>query len=841
MMDRQDVPFFEDNCGHPPIEPPGLECPALGGYVQPMVFPTVTQDMDTDFAPIQQARDHIAEALRGGCHVVFVVSPGVGKTWAATSRIVELEQDETKIVIVYAIPTNNFAAEVTEDIRRKVEHIENARVVRYESRNEANCERYQECKKMMNLKRSPFLNVCMSPKKYGGEWCMKQEPRCPYLSQLDDFRSGVVVCTHAAVPYVLDKLRGRNVEPNIIICDESPTMSGGIVSTESMRLKDNPWILSDNALGSTRWWQLLRQGIEEAMDHLDGLTEAMEGKPHAARIELGPDAGHLADMTGDIGYEAHVRRVHEHDRRVHEKDCEQAGIQVRERNAEIKKINKIRMKEHGEKLKQSFKERKKFIAAEQRRVAAEGVMVDPGDIVCPPEPVFEPVPDVSYAEPAWKSTNISREEWEQVTKTFTARDGQAYRKAGITSQDLSEAMDKLQELEDAYTMNGEASKGDGFEWEFARKALRGEADGYAYAQLSKQINAYRDENGKEQLHIENVIELKVLRRKNWDIGKARLIILDATADHEELEAAFRLKLQKVEAMVAPVESKMVHFIQSLGSMKAKETKIRKDVKYVKHLLKMTIKELVDEDRKVVLLTHKTLKDGFPLIDMARQIDPDREYVVMHFFSGRGTNQYEDFDAVIALGTPYLSPIESEPLSLELFEERNERWMGRKGLEELVQCLHRVRPVNSRSTIIVVGQHFPTESLGRPTLVIDCQKQGARHAAVEKAAEMLIPLAREHGCLTREMADVAGVIDERDLDEQAEYREREGQEPTIYPHKEWSTIIKRVSDQTGQRLGKQRRLGVRGTGLSCCGSKEAVRAWSQSRGLEWDEHEWIFAV
>lgn len=249
----------------------------------------------------------------------------------------------------------------------------------------------------------------------------------------------------------------------------------------------------------------------------------------------------------------------------------------------------------------------------------------------------------------------------------------------------------------------------------------------------------------------------VAYRKTRPFPRARLILIDGTANPEALRQMFRRDFEVVEARVTIQGCKLVHIKRWLSKTGINQWKDLE--KELKSGLKRCIDHLEREDQKVLVYTHKTLLDGGMLPRIVKLIDPHRHYEFANYYASRGVNRFEDFDAVIAFGTPAMDGIEALDQGMEFFGEESEqdRWGEYLRQAELCQAVHRVRPVKGSKTIIVASTYWP-DDLGRPdTLIVADRKEetkkGRMHEAIRRASQWIY----EHGVFTKEMALFCGIV------------------------------------------------------------------------------------
>lgn len=782
-------------------------------FVELLGFAQIQQQQPTEYLDIPTARELITKEIGSNDNIICRITTGVGKTFAANQYIKQLLSNANNQIIIFAIPSN----EVTDEIKKDLSKLGDFTIVRYESRNDNNCDFVEECRRIMSLDLKPFDYVCKKK-------ChrISGDNRCEYLSQLDDFENGVILCTHAAVKFVIDKLDNKNIRAGLVICDESPTFTGGIIDCKSLNIDSS--MLLKLGLAKSDWWTKTKHYLNQISLEIKRRNALSQWNyTFYARIPLGLDKEYLDELSGEEGWRGYKAYIRELDNKSHHIKCEEERLRIESKNKEIRKSNT--------KILEQWKRDKKAFVEQQHKEKNQKMLnkvLSNQEVSIDIFPAIEPQPEIEYREPARRTVSLDRQTWERgwEGKTFAAGDGRGFRLAGITSADIAMARELLASQE-SYYKDGYGTEHN--EWGFFRKMLYGEKNGSAYAQITVE----RTTNPKtKEVKITPKIEFKISSRNDWDLRGTRLVILDGTGDQEELEATFKMPLRLVNADIAPVDSKTVHFELGLGKMKAKTIVLEENENYLKQLLKRAIKELTSDDKKILILTHKILQNNFNLPDIASRIDTTRKYEAMHYFEKRGTNQYEDHEAVIALGTPYMSPLEFEIRSIQLFGEVNHKWMARKGLEETIQSINRVRPIHNRRTVIVIGQYFPEESLGKPKKVINCRRKGSRAETIAQAAELLTPIALEKNFMTKALAEEFGVIDENCDLKQQEFEERTGNIPFLYQKRRWGDVIQAVAATTGLEMGGQAYANHKGRPSGWCGSRLAATAYLGDAAAVW---------
>ncbi|ACV69820.1 hypothetical protein [Desulfohalobium retbaense] len=250
-----------------------------------------------------------------------------------------------------------------------------------------------------------------------------------------------------------------------------------------------------------------------------------------------------------------------------------------------------------------------------------------------------------------------------------------------------------------------------------------------------------------------------MRRANQDGSetKTRIVALDGTGNKQELEALFPNRSFAEVSADVDLPGRRVHLEYNLskttvcGAEKYKKTPMAPQ--HVKAKLKEGLKCLRTEEKRVLLVTFKDAKET--VLRAAQNLDPGRTFEVTHFWGNRGLNCFQECDAVICFGSPRVAPHSVKDMASSLFDdtEQQKAWTEQQGHRDVVQSIHRIRPIYSRKSVIVMGDFWP-EQLGTPQFRIRAyQKNGAFDLALER----LKLVAQTYGFVTRELACLHGVF------------------------------------------------------------------------------------
>jgi len=273
-----------------------------------------------------------------------------------------------------------------------------------------------------------------------------------------------------------------------------------------------------------------------------------------------------------------------------------------------------------------------------------------------------------------------------------------------------------------------------------------------------------------QPHPMTPVTFRALRNVVPDLPEnVRLVALDATGDHRELEALFSRPFKVVDAAVELPPARRVWLRQAMG--KWKMGRLLDDQEKLEAIFRKTMANLRPEDRNVLLVTHQAAEAA--LLELAKRVDPNRVWASTHYWSSRGLDCWRDYDAALAFGTPTANRAGVLDLELALFggdQDARDIWFSGLGPRDLIQAMNRVRPVMASKTLVIIGREWPHE-LGKPSFIIDRQRQGGQANVEEQAYERLLVLAKHFGFMFPELAHVAGVFRAEDQANEHDWHER----------------------------------------------------------------------
>ncbi len=227
-------------------------------------------------------------------------------------------------------------------------------------------------------------------------------------------------------------------------------------------------------------------------------------------------------------------------------------------------------------------------------------------------------------------------------------------------------------------------------------------------------------------------------------------LLDATGDENVARAITGRDIKTIQSDV-PWKSESTHIKVSVNRKlieKAKDRDIRK-------LLELAIHKI--DAKKIMINTYLSQKER--VLRICNEIDPSKQYQAYHFHGPRGVNEFEACDAVIVLGLPYPNLGSTDHDACILFPDekdidKRDTWAESTMLWELVQGIHRIRPVRKdKVAMVIIAKQWPN-IFPDPDNVIDLSHDGDK---INNAIERLTPLVREVGFLTPDIGYLCNVI------------------------------------------------------------------------------------
>lgn len=370
-------------------------------------------------------------------------------------------------------------------------------------------------------------------------------------------------------------------------------------------------------------------------------------------------------------------------------------------------------------------------------------------------------------------------------------------------------------------------------------------------------------------HPTNPVTFRALRNVVPDLPEnVRLVALDATGDHRELEALFSRPFKVVDAAVELPPARRVWLRQAMG--KWKMGRLLDDQEKLEAVFRKAMANLRPEDRNVLLVTHQAAEAA--LLKLAKQVDRNRVWASTHYWSSRGLDCWRDYDAALAFGTPTANRAGVLDLELALFggdQDARAAWFSGLGPRDLIQAMNRVRPVMASKTLVIVGREWPHE-LRKPSFIIDRQRHGGQANVEEQAYERLLVLAKHFGFMFPELAHVAGIFRAEDQANEHDWHERieplltgetpfaiaptlirdilirvrameEGLSPIRLGHRghAWPRLMARLENEIGLPCLEYRPRTAHGGGRAqaAVGFVSAVRRFCEKYGLPFDSSLW----
>ena len=233
-------------------------------------------------------------------------------------------------------------------------------------------------------------------------------------------------------------------------------------------------------------------------------------------------------------------------------------------------------------------------------------------------------------------------------------------------------------------------------------------------------------------------------------------ILDATGDANAYGALLKRKLKTVRADVA-WNSNRVHIKKSLRRSDMPKSK--------KNELKVLLMEMLSLTKTSRIMVVTYMRNEKQVVNILKGIDPSREFMGYHFMGPRGINSYQACDAVLVIGLPYPNLNSAAQDACILFPQANDadkrmEWTEACMQWDLVQCIHRIRPVHKSSVdIILAANRWPT-ILPKPQIVIDKSRIANWK---EISIQRLKPFVEAFGFLNQDIGFLANVYVKKKFD------------------------------------------------------------------------------
>jgi hypothetical protein len=228
--------------------------------------------------------------------------------------------------------------------------------------------------------------------------------------------------------------------------------------------------------------------------------------------------------------------------------------------------------------------------------------------------------------------------------------------------------------------------------------------------------------------------------------------LDGTGNKPDTDALFQRDFELIDTCI-DLDTCHKHLIkQGLGKTKCK--KLNDSQK--ENLMSLAVQTIRPKDKKILVATHQIIEDE--LQKLAAEMMPDRTVDSIHFYGNRGMNTFKDHDAIICFGAPGTNQTERLDEAMALFTDPAERkrWFQQKADAELLQTIHRIRPVNGDKNIVLLSNRWLPE-LGPLHTETDRRRgtQKTEHTFA-KAYDMLRAFYEIHGFVSLEAAYALGI-------------------------------------------------------------------------------------
>ena len=191
-------------------------------------------------------------------------------------------------------------------------------------------------------------------------------------------------------------------------------------------------------------------------------------------------------------------------------------------------------------------------------------------------------------------------------------------------------------------------------------------------------------------------------------------ILDATGDASASSALVKRKLKTVRADVS-WNSYRVH-IKIDTSRKVMYRSRESD-------LKKLLSEMLSHTQAKKIMVATYMRHEKQILKILETIDSTRDFMGYHFIGPRGINSYQDCDAVLVIGLPYSNLNSAAQDACILFPHEKDAdkrmdWAEACMQWDLVQAIHRIRPVYKENVDIILAANSWPSMLPEPSVVID---------------------------------------------------------------------------------------------------------------------------
>ena len=226
-------------------------------------------------------------------------------------------------------------------------------------------------------------------------------------------------------------------------------------------------------------------------------------------------------------------------------------------------------------------------------------------------------------------------------------------------------------------------------------------------------------------------------------------ILDATGDASASSALVKRKLKTVRADVS-WNSCRVH-IKIDTSRKVMYRSRESD-------LKKLLSEMLSHTQAKKIMVATYMRHEKQILKILETIDSTRDFMGYHFIGPRGINTYQDCDAVLVIGLPYSNLNSAAQDACILFPHEKDAdkrmdWAEACMQWDLVQAIHRIRPVYKENVDIILAAKSWPSMLPEPSVVIDkSQSTNWKELAIRR----LEPFVEAFGFLNQDIGFLANV-------------------------------------------------------------------------------------
>jgi hypothetical protein len=362
----------------------------------------------------------------------------------------------------------------------------------------------------------------------------------------------------------------------------------------------------------------------------------------------------------------------------------------------------------------------------------------------------------------------------------------------------------------------------------------------------------------------------------------QILVLDATHYPETMSRIFSRKFAEIRLHTKTLWKRRVFASAKYG----KEIAIKDKENFTKgdELLAKVADEVKKAGKSILLVTYMAIEKE--ALAYCQQKWPEKDWASEHFGNIRGKNTWENFDAVLLLGCPTPHPQQSKDDSDLIFSddpEKNAGYRASLSTAEIIQAVHRVRPVNNpgKRTVIICGREWP-EELGTPDVVWR-QEPGLRSPALTAAfarasawiaalrflnavrfdqetgwllgialpgREEAASVGRQHaplliGRLQQEMDTLAlsKASEEQEAARRAlaELAREELEIITLDNAKQWQRLLQALGEHHGLPVYRVRLIGTDGRRKETAGigSLESVSRFFRLVGIEFFRADWTF--